>query len=284
MQIITSPDEMQKLTGELRSSGKRIGFVPTMGYLHDGHLSLVRYAREKTDVVVMSIFVNPTQFGPAEDFEQYPRDRERDTRLASEAGVDFLFMPEKENMYPKGFGTYVMVEELSTKWEGKIRPTHFRGVTTIVLLLFNIVQPHVAVFGQKDIQQAIILRKMVKDLMLNVEIIIAPIIRETDGLAMSSRNVYLSKDERSQAPSLHRSLREAEAMIVAGERNAKKILEHARGILASAQLGVVDYLTIMEMDRLDEVQQLESGNSYVLALAVRFGSTRLIDNCIVHVS
>ncbi len=283
MRTIISLDEMQSFAAETRKAGKRIGFVPTMGYLHEGHLSLVRLARERSDVVVMSVFVNPTQFGPSEDFDRYPRDMERDSRLAAEAGADILFTPAKEAMYPVGYSTYVSVEGLTSRWEGAIRPTHFRGVTTIVHLLFTMVKPHVAVFGQKDIQQAIVLRTMIRDLRLDVEMVIAPIVREADGLAMSSRNVYLTPAQRAQAPLLRKSLDRAEAMINAGERNAREVLTGVSDVLHGATDGTIDYATIVDTQRMEEAERLDAGRTYVVALAVRFGTTRLIDNSLVTI-
>lgn len=275
---------MQSEAERIRLAGKRIGFVPTMGYLHEGHLSLVREARKQADVIVMSIFVNPMQFGPAEDFERYPRDIVRDTSLAEGAGIDVLFVPSVDEIYPKGFRTHVEVERLSTVWEGKIRPSHFRGVATVVLKLFTIVRPHVAVFGQKDIQQAIILKRMVNDLAIDVRMVIAPIIRETDGLAMSSRNVYLNPNERCQAPVLRKSLERAEQIIHDGERDTAFILKKVEEYIALAPLAKIDYITMIEDDRLEEIPRLERGGNYIIALAVRFGATRLIDNTLIHIS
>ncbi len=268
----------------IRLSGKRIGFVPTMGYLHEGHLSLVREARKHADVVVMSVFVNPAQFGPKEDLDRYPRDIERDTALAEGAGVDLLFVPDLGEMYPKGFRTYTEVKQLSAVWEGKIRPEHFRGVVTVVLKLFNIVKPHVVVFGQKDIQQAIIIQRMVDDMAFDIRMVVAPIIREADGLAMSSRNVYLNPDERSQAPVLRKSLDCAEQMIRDGEHDTALIRKKLEEIIDLAPLAKIDYITIIEGEGLEEIPQLEKGGNYIIALAVRFGGTRLIDNTRIHVS
>jgi pantoate--beta-alanine ligase len=275
---------MQSEAGQIRLSGKRIGFVPTMGYLHEGHLSLVREARKQTDVVVMSIFVNPAQFGPSEDFERYPRDLGRDASLAEGAGVDILFVPTVGEMYPKGFRTFVEVKQLSTVWEGKIRPEHFRGVTTVVLKLFGIVRPHVVVFGQKDIQQAIIIQRMIDDMALDIRMVVAPVIRETDGLAMSSRNVYLNPEERRQAPVLKKALDRAEQMIRDGEREPALIRRKLEEIITLEQLAKIDYIAVVEDDGLEEVRQLEKGRNYIIALAVRFGDTRLIDNTRIHVS
>jgi pantoate--beta-alanine ligase len=284
MKTITTISGMQTEAGRIRLSGKRIGFVPTMGFLHEGHLSLVREARKHADIVVMSVFVNPAQFGPKEDLDRYPRDIERDTALAADAGVDILFVPDVDEMYPKRFLTYTEVKQLSAVWEGKIRPEHFRGVVTVVFKLFNIVQPHIAVFGQKDIQQAIIIQRMVDDMAFDIRLVVAPIIRETDGLAMSSRNVYLNPEERSQAPVLRKSLDFAEQMIRDGERDTALIRIKMKEIIALAPQAKIDYITIVEGEALEEIPRLEKGGNYIIALAVRFGSTRLIDNTRIHVS
>jgi pantoate--beta-alanine ligase len=284
VKTITTISEMQTESGRLRLSGKRIGFVPTMGALHEGHLSLVREARKHADIVVMSVFVNPAQFGPTEDFKRYPRDIARDASLAEEVGVDILFVPTVEAIYPKGFRTYTEVHQLSAVWEGKIRPEHFRGVVTVVLKLFNIVQPHVAVFGQKDIQQAVVIQRMVDDMAFDIRMIVAPIIREADGLAMSSRNVYLTPEERSQAPVLRKSLDVAEQMIRNGARDTALIRTKIEEIIALAPQAKIDYIAIVEGDALEERQHLEAGGNYIIALAVRFGGTRLIDNTRIHVS
>ena len=284
MKTITTISEMQSESGRIRLTGKRIGFVPTMGSLHEGHLSLVREARKQADVIVMSIFVNPTQFGPSEDFERYPRDLGRDSSLADGAGVDILFVPTVDEMYPKGFRTFVEVKHLSAVWEGKIRPEHFRGVATVVFKLFAIVMPHAAVFGQKDIQQAVIIRRMIDDMALGIQMIVAPIIREADGLAMSSRNVYLNPEERRQAPVLKKALDCAEQMIRGGEHETALIRRKMEEIITLEHLAKIDYITIIDGDGLEEVRQLEKGGNYISALAVRFGGTRLIDNTRIYVS
>lgn len=284
VKTITTIAEMQSESERIRLSGKRIGFVPTMGYLHEGHLSLVRESRSRADVCVMSIFVNPAQFGPDEDFERYPRDLDGDASLAEKAHVDILFVPTVDEMYPKGFRTFVQVEQLSSVWEGKIRPSHFRGVTTVVTKLFEIVKPHVAVFGQKDIQQAVILNRMVDDLAMDIRLVVAPIIREADGLAMSSRNVYLNADERKQAPVLRKSLDQAEKMINDGEHDTSLIRRTMEEAIGLAPLAKIDYIAIMEDDRLEDVSRLEKSGNYIIALAVRFGTTRLIDNTRIYVS
>src|SRR3989337_842403 len=221
MRIIQSTSEIQRTITQLRQTGKTIGFVPTMGALHQGHLSLIEHAKKESDVVLVSIFVNPAQFGPKEDFNQYPRDMQRDTEKCSHAGTDILFTPSAPDIYPEGFRTYVSVEGLSDIMCGQARPGHFRGVATVVLKLFNIVKPHKAFFGQKDFQQTVIIKRMVKDLNVNMDIVVLPTVREEDGLAMSSRNQYLGPEERKSATVLYRSLEEARLLFNKGERSAE---------------------------------------------------------------
>jgi len=281
MQLIKTVSEMRSHADQLRLAGKRIGFVPTMGYLHEGHLSLVRIAKEKSDVVVMSIFVNPTQFGPAEDFDRYPRDFDRDWRLAEQAGCDILFHPSVAEMYPEGYLTYVTVEKLTTVLCGRSRPTHFRGVTTVVAKLFNLVKPHVAVFGQKDAQQALVIKRMVRDLNFDVEVIVAPIVREKDGLAMSSRNTYLTPEERRDATVLYCSLLLAKELVDKGERRAEAIKTEMRKMIEATPTAQIDYISIVDTDKLEDKDTL-SGET-LIALAVYFGKTRLIDNLILQV-
>ena len=281
MQIIRSIAEMQRTAEALRREGKIIGFVPTMGYLHEGHLSLLRIARQHADVTVMSIFVNPTQFGPNEDLDRYPRNFERDERLAKEEGCDVLFYPAVEEMYPQPYRTYVTVEEITQVLCGKSRPIHFRGVTTIVAKLFNIVKPHFAVFGQKDAQQAIVIKQMVRDLNFNLQILTGPIIREPDGLAMSSRNVYLSAEERKDALNLNHSLLEAKKLIELGERDAQKLQKRIKEILLQGKSARIDYIEIVDTTNLRPVEKLQG--EILIALAVFIGKTRLIDNIQVTV-
>jgi len=276
MKIIHSVADMQAEAEALRRSGQTIGFVPTMGYLHEGHLSLLRIARKRADVTVMSIFVNPTQFGPNEDLERYPRDFERDERLAREEGCDILFYPSAEEMYPHPYRTYVVVEEITHVLCGKSRPTHFRGVTTIVAKLFNIVKPHFAVFGQKDAQQVIVIKQMARDLNFNLDILTGPIVREPDGLAMSSRNAYLSADERKDALNLYKSLTEAKRLIEAGERDALKIKNAIERILRQGKSVRTDYIEIVDTTNLKPVEKIQG--DVLIALAVFVGKTRLIDN------
>ncbi len=254
-----------------------------MGYLHDGHLSLIRKAKSENDVVVVSIFVNPTQFGPTEDFARYPRDIHRDTELARSAGCDILFTPTVEEMYPLGFSTYVIVEEISAVLEGKFRPNHFKGVTTVVLKLLNIVQPGITYFGQKDAQQSILIRKMVRELNVPIEISIVPTLREADGLAMSSRNVYLNPEERKNAAVLNRSLQLAQQLIRSGERNTEKIINEMDSMIRSKNPSVIDYIEIVGTEDLVKKDIITNGEKVLIPIAVRFGKTRLIDNIIINV-
>lgn len=276
MKIIGSVAAMQAEAEALRRDGRSIGFVPTMGYLHEGHLSLLRIARQRADITVMSIFVNPTQFGPNEDLERYPRNFERDERLARKEGCDILFYPTLEEMYPEPYRTYVTVEEITQVLCGKSRPTHFRGVTTIVAKLFNIVKPNFAVFGQKDAQQAIIIKQMVRDLNFDLEILTGPIVREPDGLAMSSRNVYLSAEERKDALKLYQSLTEAKKLIEGGERDAARIKKNIEHILRQGKSAKIDYIEIVDTSNLKSMEKIQG--EVLIALAVFIGKTRLIDN------
>ncbi len=279
VQLIENPKEMQRLAENLRLAGYKVGFVPTMGALHAGHLSLVKIAKAKADRVVMSIFVNPLQFAPHEDFSRYPRPFERDVELATQAGVDVLFHPTMEELYGERFESYVALERTSQGLEGEIRPTHFRGVATVVTKLFNITKPHIAVFGEKDAQQLSLVRNLVRDLNFDVEILAAPIVREPDGLAMSSRNVYLSAEERQQATALYKSLKFAEAKIAQGERNTHAI-EHmvTEFIVAHAALAKVEYVAIVNAEDFQRVEHLCDGQDYYLLIAARFGNVRLLDN------
>ena len=281
MKVVTSVREMQRLAEAWRRQGRRIGFVPTMGCLHVGHLSLIRIAKQRSDIVVVSIFVNPTQFGPKEDFKRYPRDLTRDKKLAAGAGCDVLFVPRTQDMYPQGYATYVTVEGLSKGLCGRSRPTHFRGVTTVVAKLFHIVKPHLAVFGQKDAQQAVILQRMAEDLNFDTRILVAPIVREKDGLAMSSRNVYLSTGERKQALVLSRALGKAKQMVSKGERKASVIKNTVIQLIRGAEDGVIDYVEVVHPETLEDLTLLE--DRALVALAVKFGSTRLIDNTLIKV-
>ncbi len=282
MRVITPVVEMQQEAEAQRRGGKKIGLVPTMGYLHDAHLKLVEEAKRNSDFVILSLFVNPTQFGPEEDFDRYPRDFERDRRLAEEAGVDVLFNPGPSTMYGSDFGTYVEEQEAARILEGKFRPKHFRGVTTVVAKLFNICKPHIAVFGQKDAQQVFIVKKMVQDLNFDVSIVVLPIVRDADGVAMSSRNVYLSKEERSRAPVLHESLEFAEEKLRGGATEIGKLrmeMEEMIKIRGGAQ---IDYVAFLDPEKFRETDRIVRP-AILVALAARFGKTRLIDNSTINI-
>ena len=279
MEIIQRILQMKEISKKVRSEGKVIGFVPTMGYLHQGHLSLVREARRMSDVIVVSIFVNPTQFGPNEDFERYPQDETRDVELLSEEKVDYLYLPKAEEMYPANYSTHVKVKDLSDRLCGLSRPTHFEGVTTVVLKMFHIVDPHFAFFGQKDAQQWLIVQRMVKDLNMDVEIVRCPIVRESDGLAMSSRNLYLSPEERKAATVLYRSLEHALARIEEGERKAKTILKEMRQIIEAEPLARIDYLAATDLVELKDLRNVKG--KCLISVAAYFGSSRLIDNIMI---
>jgi pantoate--beta-alanine ligase len=266
-------------TTRLSFSGT-VGLVPTMGYLHEGHLSLIRRAGEECDHVVVSIFVNPTQFGPKEDLSKYPRDLERDLSLIEPLGVDLVWTPSAEEMYPQGYQTWVEVEAITRPLEGAMRPGHFRGVTTVVAKLFNAVQPHKAYFGQKDAQQAAVIRQMTRDLSYPIEIVVCPIVREPDGLAMSSRNVYLDADHRKAATVLFRSLSAAKELYEAGERNAEKLGGKMKEVLASEPLAEVQYVSCADYDTLEELDQIKGKT--LLSMAVLVGKTRLIDNLVLE--
>jgi len=277
MEVIKSTAEMQEISLRLKREGRIIGLVPTMGYLHDGHLSLIKKARRENDIVIMSNFVNPLQFGPKEDFATYPRDLDRDNKLAESAGVDYVFAPTTEEMYPQGYDTYVEVKgPITEKMCGKSRPGHFKGVTTVVLKLFLITQPDRAYFGQKDAQQAIVIRKMVTDLNVPVKIITCPIIREEDGLALSSRNTYLSSEERLQALALPRALSAGRDMIMKGETDPQKVRLHIKQMLESSPGIRVDYVVVVDGDNLSDLSAIKG--KVLLAAAVYVGKTRLIDN------
>jgi pantoate--beta-alanine ligase len=278
MRTIESIKEMQIRSESLRLAGKKIAFVPTMGYFHEGHLSLMREARKRADQVVTSIYVNPTQFGPKEDFSKYPRDFERDAQMAQSVGVDVIFYPSDQEMYPSGYQTYVNVEKVTQNLCGASRPGHFRGVATICCKLFNIVKPHIAIFGKKDFQQLAAMKRMVSDLNMDLEIIGMPTFREPDGLAMSSRNVYLSPEERPSALTLVKSLKLAQKLYAAGERKASKIIDEAQKLIKSAMNTEIDYIKICDASTLEDVEDIQGET--VMALAVRVGKTRLIDNAV----
>lgn len=271
---------MQKTAEKLRLQGSTIAFVPTMGYLHQGHISLMQEGRQLADILVASIFVNPAQFGPGEDFDAYPRDPERDAALAADAGVDILFMPEKNSLYPEKYETYITQSTLPKFLCGRSRPTHFTGVMTIVAKLFNIVKPNYAIFGQKDFQQLTIIKKMARDLNFDIKIVGAPIIREPDGLAMSSRNRYLSHDQRKSALVLNQVIKQAQNSVAKGQTSGKSIVEMARKAIDSAGQTVIDYVELSDPETLEKVSVID--RPVLMALAVRVGQTRLIDNCILY--
>lgn len=288
MKSVRSITELREQIQELKSSShkKTVGLVPTMGYLHQGHASLIRAAKEKSDIVVVSIFVNPIQFGPGEDFETYPRDEKRDLAAAEEAGADLVFLPSVDTMYPKPTKTKIAVAEVTTGLCGASRPGHFDGVTTVVSKLFNIVQPDYAFFGMKDAQQVAVIQQMVFDLNFNVKVVPCPIIREEDGLALSSRNVYLSPEERSQALVLSRSLRETKAAIENGEiRTAREARELLVNKISESEMAVIDYVEVASFPELLTLEDgqpiMEREEPVLMALAVKFGRTRLIDNCLL---
>ncbi|NOY75345.1 MAG: pantoate--beta-alanine ligase [Kiritimatiellaeota bacterium] len=275
MEVFKTICEIREFSIERKKRGERVGFVPTMGFLHEGHLSLVDEARRHADVVVVSIFVNPTQFGPNEDLDVYPRDFERDAELCESRGVDAIFAPSANEMYPTVNTTWVEETSLTKRLCGADRPTHFRGVTTVVSKLFNVVCPDVAVFGEKDYQQAAVVKKMVADLNFGVEIIVAPIVRESDGLALSSRNKYLSVEERGNALAIRQSLLDAKSAVADGERDSTKLADAAVSRISRAG-GRVDYVEIADPDTLEPL--LEIGDEAVMLIAAYFGATRLIDN------
>ncbi len=280
MRIIQSIKKMQTISANLRRDGKSVGFVPTMGALHDGHLSLIKQARKDNDVVVVSIFVNPTQFAPGEDFERYPRDLSKDISLCKGEGVDIIFYPRINQIYPEDYKTYVIVNELSDVLCGRFRPGHFRGVTTIVAKLFNIIQPEIAYFGQKDAQQAIIIQQMKRDLNIPVKIRIMPIVRDSDGLALSSRNRYLTHTEREGASILFESLRKAKQMVNQGINDSRLIIRRMRGIIKKNKYAQIQYINIVDLNTLKPVEKVKQRT--LIALAVYIGNTRLIDNIIVN--
>ncbi len=275
---------MQQLSNRKRLEKKSIGLVPTMGFLHKGHLSLIKRSRKKCDFTVVSIFVNPTQFAPNEDFNKYPRNLEGDKELLIENKVDALFLPSEKEIYPQNFQTYVEVKDISKILEGKFRPAHFKGVTTVVSILLNSVKPDFAFFGQKDAQQAAIIKKMVTDLKLAVNIIISPIIREKDGLAMSSRNSYLSEKERKDALVLYKSLSHAKKIIGEGERDSEKAIFEMKGIINSVNTSRLDYIDIVETSSFKQSREFELGKEYYILIACKIGSTRLIDNIKIKIA
>ena len=279
MKICATIPEARAACRDARASRKRLGLVPTMGALHEGHLSLVRAAKAQCDAVAVSIFVNPTQFGPTEDLSKYPRQFDRDRQLLEKEGIEILFAPSVDEIYPDGAVTWVLVEGLSEKLDGRSRPGHFRGVTTIVAKLFHIIEPDAAFFGQKDAAQLAVIRRMVRDLNFPVEIVACPIVREPDGLAMSSRNAYLNREERGRALVLRRSLQQVQQEFQAGERIAAKLISAAKEVFAREPQVVLDYFEIVDPDTLDPVERISQKT--LVAVAAYVGSTRLIDNTVL---
>ena len=274
--VLTTKSEVREAAARWRRAGRTLGLVPTMGYLHEGHLSLARRARRENDVVAMTIFVNPAQFGPDEDLARYPRDLERDLRLAAEVGVDLVFHPEPAEVYPPGHATWVEVEGVTDAMEGALRPGHFRGVATVVTKLLALFAPDRAYVGQKDAQQAVVIRRLAADLDLGAQIVVCPIVREPDGLALSSRNVYLDPGQRAQAPLLHAALEDAAALVARGERRTEAVRAVVRTRLEEATLATVDYVEVRSVEDLRLVATLDG--PALLLLAARFGPTRLLDN------
>lgn len=280
MKIIENIQEMRLFVEQAKQQGLRIALVPTMGSLHEGHLTLMRQAKKGCDVVVVSIFVNPTQFGPNEDYAKYPRDLAGDSEQASKAGVEVIFHPQAQEMYPKGYNSFIEVDGITQKLCGLSRPGHFRGVATIVAKLINIVQPDIAFFGQKDAQQVLVLKRMAADLNMNVELEIVPIVREQDGLAMSSRNAFLSPEERDAALVLSRSLQHAELLVTHGEVRVEKLKQQVIDLIQTEKLATIDYVEIYSFPLLENIEIISP--KALLALAVRIGNTRLIDNIILE--
>jgi pantoate--beta-alanine ligase len=282
MEIINRRQRMSSVARKIRREQDRtIGLVPTMGALHEGHLSLVREARRMCDVVVVSVFVNPAQFGPGEDYERYPRDLTKDTALLTDYNVDYIFAPTVEEMYPRGFSTYVTVDGLSEQLEGAARPGHFRGVATVVAILLNTVRPDFAFFGQKDAQQALIIKRLIKDLAFETELVVLPTVREDSGLAISSRNLYLSQDEQVAAGVIHRALKEAKAIYRDGERSAVKIAEVVRSMIEAEPRARLDYVTVADAETMERLDKLDD-RPILIAVAVYLGKTRLIDNMVLN--
>ena len=279
MKIIKTIKKMQFFSCHRRELGKTIGLVPTMGYLHSGHISLIKRAKKDCDLVVVSIYVNPTQFAPGEDYKRYPRDLERDKELAEAAGANLLFAPSNKEIYPDGYHTFIYVEKLSERLCGISRPTHFRGVATVVAKLFNIVKPDKTYFGWKDAQQLIVIKKMVKDLNLKVKVIGLPTVREKDGLAVSSRNKYLSKEERKIAPTLYQAFQKIKKTVRSGEKDAGKILKEAKKIIEGRKIKI-DYLKAVNLTDLADIKRIEKNT--LIAVAAWVGKTRLIDNTVIR--
>lgn len=283
MEIINRRQRMASVSRKIRrEEDKTIGLVPTMGALHDGHLSLVREARRMCDVVVVSVFVNPTQFGPSEDFNRYPRDLTGDTTKLSDYNVDYIFAPPADEIYPKGFSTYVNVEGLSETMEGVARPGHFRGVATVLTVLFNTVRPDFAFFGQKDAQQTLVVRRLVRDLAFDIEVVVLPTVREQTGLALSSRNAYLREEEKKAATILYRALAQAREVYLEGERNARRLAETVRAQLSTEPLARLEYVGVVDAETMEKYDRIPEDRAVLIALAAQVGKTRLIDNIIIQ--
>ncbi|MFP4162360.1 MAG: pantoate--beta-alanine ligase [Chitinispirillaceae bacterium] len=278
MKIISSHTEMKNLSLTYRRSGRTVGLVPTMGALHEGHLSLIKRAAEQVDITVTSIFVNPIQFGPKEDLDKYPRTLERDRELAEAAGSDLIFAPSLKDIYPENYSTFIEVENVTETLCGANRPGHFRGVATVVLKLFNIVCPQVAVFGQKDAQQVVVIRRMINDLNLSVQLEVAPIVREEDGLALSSRNQYLSDRERAEVPRIYEGLRSARDLYEKGERSASKIRQKVLSVYSDAENFIPEYVEVADLDLLKPLQNIDSTALVAVACRTKESGTRIIDN------
>jgi pantoate--beta-alanine ligase len=276
IRVVTVPEEMQRIAEAARKAGKSVGVVPTMGALHDGHLSLIRRCRADNDLTIMTLFVNPIQFDRKDDLARYPRDFDRDRDLAAAAGADAIYAPTPEAMYPHAYSTYVTVEGLADRWEGAARPGHFRGVATVCTKLFVACRPHRAYFGQKDYQQSLVIRRLVADLNLGLEVVVLPTVREADGLALSSRNVLLKPDERRQALILSQALFAAQAAVAVGERDAQKLRADVEARIRSAPMAVIDYVAVTDPDTLEPITRIVE--RAVALVAARFGSVRLIDN------
>ena len=283
MEIINRRQRMASVARKIRrEEDKTIGLVPTMGALHEGHLSLVREARRMCDVIVVSVFVNPTQFGPSEDFKRYPRDLTGDTVKLSDYNVDYVFAPPVEEVYPKGFATYVTVEGLSEPMEGLARPGHFRGVATVLTVLFNTVRPDFAFFGQKDAQQTLVVRRLVRDLAFDIEVVVLPTVREQSGLALSSRNAYLDDEQHKAATILYRALAQAREVYLEGERNPKKLAETVRAQLDSEPLARIEYVGVVDAETIERFERIPEDRAILIALAAHVGETRLIDNIVIQ--
>lgn len=281
MEIINRKQRMASIARKLRRESKSVGFVPTMGALHEGHLALVKEARQMSDIVIVSIFVNPVQFGPNEDFERYPRDLTADAAMLAEYEVDYVFAPDTDEIYGPGFSTYVYVEGLTETLEGASRPGHFRGVATVVTILLNSVRPDLAFFGSKDAQQVGVVKRLTRDLGFETEIVVVPTVREESGLAMSSRNAYLTEEEREKAAVIFQALRDAKAAFRSGERNATAIAEIVEKKISSEPLARIDYVAVVSNDDLEPVDKIDD-SEVLVAVAVRFGKVRLIDNIVLN--